>query len=222
MLRIVARVRRVVAESGAILFICLVAAAMLGTLGARAESSQNERCQHALKSFNGGDWAAEKMPRADQCSDDIRLYLDYLGAIRDIGSDGNTRAQPERLLAAAEAGNRSAQILYTLLFTEIVNSKYMSEIVRNSFYSRYASYISAWGVLTKSPYLARDEAESALADGVVEASLLLHFVNYLEWRHESWPGDRRAAAAHLLAVAEFYANRERVRPYLRRLLSAQR
>ncbi|WP_119392781.1 hypothetical protein [Taklimakanibacter lacteus] len=213
-------VRRLLAGNVAPFSLCLLFAAMLVFGNARAEGSQEEQCRDALKSFDASGWALEKMPRADRCSDDIRLYVDYLATLKTSESNENARAQAEKLLAAADAGNHSAQLLYTLLFTKIVDSKYVSEIVSNSSYSRYSSYVSAWDVLIKAPDLVKYQVGPALDGGVVEAYLPLHIAEYLEWRQTRWPGDRRGAAARLLAVADFYADREKVRPYLRKLLSA--
>ncbi len=220
MMPVVPIIRRVAAESARMLSVCLVLGAMLGISSARAENLPDEQCREALRFFIGSGWTVERMPRADQCSPDIRLYVDYLATTKADGSDGNLQAQRDRLLAAADAGNRSAQILYTLLFTEIVDSKFLSEIVNNSSYSRYGGYIRAWYVLTKAPDMVKYEAGLALNDGIAEACIPLFAGRYFEWKQDGWPGNRSGAAACLLTAAEFYADREQVRPYLRKLMTA--
>jgi hypothetical protein len=138
--------------------------------------------------------------------------------LRADGSEKNAGEEKSRLMAAADAGNLSAQILYTLLYTNIKGSPFLREIERNSSYSRYADYISGLDVLTFDPYAAERVLGTAAEDGVVEAHLLLHIAAFVKWRSGGWSGDRDASVFHMLVVERFYPD-STIRPYLRRLLS---
>lgn len=212
-------VTRILAGGKVVLPLLIAFGIALSASVARGESPQDGQCRNALNSFIASGWNTERLTPLDPCPDDIRLYISYLASIRVDGSDENVRKQQQTLRAAAEAGNRSAQLLYTLLFTKITDSKFIAEIVNESFYSRYSSYVRTWHVLMKVPDMTKYQAGPAAEGGVAEVYLPLHIATYLEWRHGKWPNDRISAAVDLLIAADFYADRDTVRPYLRRLLS---
>lgn len=204
-------------KCGVIFQLAIAFGVMISAPAIRAESAQDKQCREALSSFNAGGWNTEQATLLGRCPDDIRRYVSYLAAIRANGSDENAREQQSSLRTAANAGNRSAQILFTVLFTGLTDSPFLREI-EGSDYSRYRAYIAGWDIVLKDPYLARFIVKPAVADGVVETYLILHVANYAAWRHGKWPGDKASAAIDMLIVEQFYPDNA-IRPYLRRLLS---
>ena len=164
------------------------------------------------------------------CTADIQNYVSFIGFLLASRSEPTPKEIQSRLLKAAEADYLSAKIIYTLVFADVFDSQYSNDLSAKQSYSRYAPYILSlhffgeWRQdhIVDKFFLASQFASEAVRRGVIEAHLLKHFFNYVQYKGENNEASKRDAAVSLLVLASFLNKTEMARQHLIKFLALDR
>jgi len=210
-------------------FVVQVAVLLIAFIGGECQAAENQECAKALElmatqGFQKGSVASLEK---DICAVDVASYASLVEFILGENGGNDVEEIEAKLLKAAESGNISAKIIYTLVFTNIFNGKFDSDLTAARSYSRYVPYIDGVYLLGQPPDSQYGEKlgasriliDEARSNDVLEAYLFEYIFSLRFYRQDRNPIFRNDAAVSLLMFASFFGRVEVARSHLSKLFS---